>query len=148
MVACQKSKIKIAVIDFVQNDSPFNIKQMSQQITIEVSEQVLQHASQIAELNQQRVEDVLSTWLETVVNEKPVEELSDDELLALTELKLTDKEQESLSNLLERNREGSIEEEEKRQLDNLMRTYERGLLRKSQALRIAVERGLLKPLEP
>jgi hypothetical protein len=33
-------------------------------------------------------------------------------------------------------------------LDALMGGYERGLLRKAQALRVAVQRGLREPLQP
>lgn len=119
---------------------------MSQQITIEVSEQVLRHAAQVAARTSRRIEDILVTWLEQARSERPIEELPDEEVLALTELQLTPEQEEALSGLLERNREGSLSAEERRQLDELMRAYERGLLRKSQALKIAVERGLRAPL--
>ena len=120
---------------------------MSQQITIEVSEQVVRQATQVAEQSHQRVEDVLSAWLESVITDRPVDELSDGEILALTELLLSDDQQSSMDELLERNREGTLDEDGQRQLDELMRLYERGLLRKSQALRVAVQRGLREPLQ-
>lgn len=120
---------------------------MSQQITIEVSEQVVRHATQVAEQTHQRVEDVLSAWLESVIAERPVDELSDEEVLALTELRLSDDQQVGMDDLLEQNREGSLSAEGQRQLDELMRLYEHGLLRKSQALRVAVQRGLREPLQ-
>lgn len=50
--------------------------------------------------------------------------------------------------MLARNREDALNEEERRQLDELMRIYEHGLLRKSQALRVAVQRGLRERLHP
>jgi DNA-directed RNA polymerase specialized sigma24 family protein len=77
----------------------------------------------------------------------PVEELSDEEVLALTELRLTDEQQAALDDLLARNQEGTLDAEGQRQLDELMRLYEHGLLRKSQALRVAVERELIEPLQ-
>jgi hypothetical protein len=40
-----------------------------------------------------------------------------------------------------------LDDDEKRRLDELMRVYERGLLRKAQALRAAVRRGLREPLK-
>jgi hypothetical protein len=51
-----------------------------------------------------------------------------------------------LSDLLARNREGVLDGESQLRLDELMRVYEHGLLRKSQALREAVRRGLREPL--
>ena len=120
---------------------------MSQQITIEVSEQVVRQATQVAAQTERSVEEVLAAWLESVITEMPVEELSDAEVLALTDLKLTDEQQATLADLLAKNREGTLDAEEQKQLDELMRLYEHGLLRKSQSLRIAVQRGLIEPLQ-
>src|SRR5256885_13339113 len=119
---------------------------MSQQVTIQVSEQVIRQAAQVAAQTHRSVEDVLAAWLESVTTERPVEELSDDEMLALSELRLTDERDSSLSELLERNREGALDTGGQRELDEMMRLYEHGLLRKSQALRVAVQRGLREPL--
>jgi len=77
-----------------------------------------------------------------------VEELSDTEVLALAELRLTPTQEATLSELLTRNREGTLDAEGRRELDELMRLYEHGLLRKAQALRVAVQRGLREPLQP
>jgi hypothetical protein len=120
---------------------------MSQQITIEVSEQVVRQATQVAAQTERSVEEVLASWLESAVTELPVEELSDAEVLALTELRLTDEQQTTLSELLARNQEGTLDAEGQKQLDGLMRLYEHGLLRKSQALRVAVQRELIAPLQ-
>src|SRR2546430_1322681 len=120
---------------------------MSQQITIEVSEQVVRQATQVAAQTERSVEEVLASWLEAVIIELPVEELSDDEVLALTELHFTDEQQATLSDLLAQNREGTLDAERQKYLDELMRLYEHGLLRKSQALRVAVQRGLITPLQ-
>jgi hypothetical protein len=120
---------------------------MSQQITIEVSEQVVRQATQVAAQTERSVEEVLASWLESIVTELPVEELSNAEVLALTELQLTNEQQATLSDLLEQNQEGMLEAEGQKQLDELMRLYEHGLLRKSQALRVAVQRELIAPLQ-
>lgn len=53
--------------------------------------------------------EVLSSWLESVVTELPVEELSDQEVLALTELQFTAEQQTILSSLLAQNREGVLD---------------------------------------
>lgn len=65
---------------------------MNQQITIEVSEQVWRRASILAELKKRKPEDVLEEWLEETVAETRLEDLTDDEILSLTELKFDDKE--------------------------------------------------------
>ena len=119
---------------------------MSAQMTIEVSDQVALQAARIAALSRRRRQDVLAEWLERAVAELPVEALTDDEVLALADLQLSEEQQTLLSDLLQCNREGTIDAARQRQLDELMRVYERGLLRKSQALREAVKRGLKEPL--
>jgi hypothetical protein len=120
---------------------------MSQQITIQVSDQVVRQAAQVAAQTERSVEEVLASWLEAAATELPVEELPDAELLALTELRFTDEQQATLSDLLAQNREGTLDAEGQGQLDELMRLYEQGLLRKSQALRIAAQRGIISPLQ-
>jgi hypothetical protein len=75
-------------------------------------------------------------------NDMPVECLSDDEALALSEMKFSDEQDATLSDLLARQRENQLDSDGRRQLNEMMRIYERGLLRKAQASRLAVERGL------
>lgn len=74
---------------------------------------------------------MLADWLERAAVETPVESLSDVEVLALGQVQLSPEQQAVMSELLERNREGALEAGGRRQLDELMRKYERGLLRKS-----------------
>jgi hypothetical protein len=57
-------------------------------------------------------------------------------------MQMEPEQQAALSNLLDRNREGELDNEEVNQLDELMQVYRRGLVRKAQALKVAVERGL------
>jgi hypothetical protein len=113
---------------------------------IKVSDQVARFASRVAMQRDLTIEEVLSDLLESAVNEIPVECLSDDEALVLSEMKFSDEQDEALSDLLARQREGQLDSEGRLQLSDLMRIYERGLLRKAQALRVAVERGLREPL--
>lgn len=121
---------------------------MGEQITIQVSDRVLRQAANVATQSHRRIEEVLADWLESVMTEMPGEALSDEEVLELTELQLTMEQQAALSELLARNREDTLDAEGRRQLDELMRVYEHGLLRKAQALRVAVQRGLREPLQP
>ena len=120
---------------------------MSEQVTIQVSDQVVRQAESIASQTQRQIEEVLAEWLESVVTELPVESLSDTEVLRLTELQLSEEQQATFTELLERNRETRLDDKDRGHLADLMRVYERGLLRKAQALRVAVQRGLIDPLK-
>ena len=122
------------------------VKVLSRRVTIQVSEHLIRQAAQVAAQTHRSVEDVLAAWLESLTTGRPVEELSDDEVLALSELRLTDEQDASLSELIEQNREGKLDADGQRELDEMMRLYERGLLRKSQALKVAVQRGLRESL--
>lgn len=119
---------------------------MAEQMTIEVSELVARRAALAAERSRRPVADILSDWLEWAASEVPVELLPDEDVLALAEAQLPEEEQERLGLLLARSREDTLDAPGRRELDGLMRTYERGLLRKAQALRVAVERGIREPL--
>jgi hypothetical protein len=119
---------------------------MSELLTIKVSDQVARFASEVATRRDLPMEEVLSDLLESAIIEIPAERLSDDEVLALSEMKFSDEQDAILSDLLARQRENQLDNEGRRQLNELMRIYERGLLRKAQALRVAVERGLREPL--
>jgi hypothetical protein len=121
---------------------------MNEQITARVSDRVVRSAAHVAAQSQRRIEDVLADWLDQVVTELPVDELPDQEVLALAELQLSPEQQATLSELLMQNREGTLNAEGRHRLDEMMRIYEHGLLRKAQALRVAVQRGLREPLQP
>jgi len=121
---------------------------MSEQVTIDVPERVVRQAARVAARRASRVEDVLSEWVERAADGIPVEELPDQEVLALSEAQLTAEEDAALSDLLVKNREGTLGSEGKRQLSELMQSYEQGLLRKSQALRVAVQRGWVTRAAP
>lgn len=119
---------------------------MNQQITLTVSDNVLFSAKAVATRNKRRIEEVLSEWLEKVSSEVAVEKLSDSEVLALTELQISPTQQKLMDEFQEKNGEGALTNDERRQFDVLMEIYEDALLRKAQALRVAVERGLIAPL--
>jgi hypothetical protein len=121
---------------------------MSEQITLQVPDQIVRQAAQIAAHNQQSIEDVLTEWLTSAATEPPVELLSDEEVVILAKMKFTSDQQERFSDLLDRNREGELDAEGREELDLMMRIYERGLLRKAQALQEAVKRGLMELPRP
>jgi hypothetical protein len=68
--------------------------------------------------------------------------LPDDQVLALRDLQMNAEQQVAMSDLLTRQREGALTSTERAQLDALMSAYRRGMVRKAQALKVAVDRGL------
>jgi hypothetical protein len=119
---------------------------MNEIVTLEIPEQAAQRAREIAARTQRRLEDVLVEWIDRAVTESPVESLPDDQVLALCDLQMEAAQQEELTDLLAGHREGHLGEAERARLDELMHIYRRGLVRKAQALKVAVERGLRPPL--
>ncbi len=119
---------------------------MSEIVTLELPEKVTLRAKEMAARTRRRVEDVLVEWLDRAATEPPVESLPDDQVLALCDLQMDGEPQEELSDLLARNREGQLNATERGRLEELMLVYRRGLVRKAQALKVAVERGLRPPL--
>ena len=81
-----------------------------------------------------------------IFDDRPVESLSDDEVLALSELKLTWIQQERLDELHSKGKEFGLTVKERQELLELMQIYEAGMLRKAEALAVAVERGLREPM--
>ena len=77
-----------------------------------------------------------------------ISKLPDEEIVALTELRMEHKADLRLSELLDRQEAGELSDLERAQLAALMKNYEMGLLRQSQALAEAVSRGLRPPLDP
>lgn len=119
---------------------------MSQVVTLNLPEHVATRAVQVATQTQRRVEDVLIEWLNREAVEPPVETLSDAEVLALSNSFLPEAQQVELDNLLYDQREGHLTAKTRERLDELMEIYRHGLVRKAQALRVAVRRGLRPPL--
>lgn len=120
---------------------------MGQTITLDLPADVAQRAAAIARQTNRQVEDVLLEWLGRAATETPVESLPDDQVLALCDLEMSQGEQDELSALLARQREGALDDVARRQLDELMAIYRRGMVQKAQALKVAVERGLRPPLD-
>ena len=119
---------------------------MSETVTLEVPDELARRVHALATSTHRRFEDVVLDWLRRAVEEPPVEALPDGELLALCDANLDPVDQEALSLLLAKHREGLLAAPEKASLDALMGTYRRGLVLKARALNVAVSRGLRPPL--
>jgi hypothetical protein len=115
-------------------------------VTLELPEDLALRVRDIATRTQRRLEDVLIEWIDHTATDPPLELLPDSQILALCELQMDVEQQDELGDLLARNQEGLLDETERQRLDELMQVYRRGLVRKAQALQIAVARGLKAPL--
>jgi hypothetical protein len=119
---------------------------MSKTITLSLPDPLVASARAVATQTERRIEDVLIEWLDRAATEVPVELLADDQVLALRDYELMPDQQEQLSELLGHQREGLLTAQERGQLEQLLGVYRRGMVRKAQALSVAVARGLQPPL--
>jgi hypothetical protein len=78
----------------------------------------------------------------TADRSETIAQMSDEQVLALCDAMLSVDEQARLSELLGRHGEGELGEAEVGELDGLMQVYRTGLVRKAEAWKVAVERGL------
>ena len=132
---------------------------MTTQITLTLSDDIYQKAEYFAQLTNRNVADVLAQVIalsfspltpNTVSPESQervsVATLSNQEVIALTELQMEPEQDQRLSELLYNQQAGTLTETERSQLWVLMQVYQEKLLLKAQALREAVQRGLREPL--
>jgi hypothetical protein len=98
---------------------------------------------EVAALTQRKLEDVLIEWLDRgSLDEIAIIDLSDEQILKLCDLQMSEPEQTQISLLLEKQRESTLQQGELEQLDELLQVYRRGMVRKAEALKVAVGRGL------
>lgn len=119
---------------------------MSEIVTLELPDVLVQSARSVATQTHRRVEDVLLEWLDRAATEVPVESLPDDQVLILSDMQMTETQQTELSELLAQQREGNLDHDRRMRLDALMAIYRRGLVRKARAINTAIARGLRPPL--
>lgn len=124
------------------------------QVTLELPDHLYEQAKQWAAITQQDLGDALTDALAVVLTpvhtspelDRPIATLSDEEVLAQSEVEMAPEQGRRLSILLARQREGEFVEEEHRELFALVQVYQRLWLRQSEALAEAVRRGLRSPM--
>ena len=129
---------------------------MSTQVMVTLPDEVYRSAERLAQLTSRGVADVLADTLTLslpplslqAASVRPMGELSDEEVLALTMLQMEPEQDRRFSMLLQQQQAGECSDTERSELLALMQCYQEGLLRKAQALHEAVRRGLREPLEP
>ena len=129
---------------------------MSTQVRITLQDKLYRRAKRLAEMTDRNVEDLLAQAIElslspigaTSERYKPVSKLSDEEVIAQSELQMSPNCDRRFSRLLNKQQAGRIDESEQSELLMLMLDYQEKLLQKARALREAVRRGLRAPLTP
>lgn len=119
---------------------------MSYTVTLDLSDKIAQNARSVAVRTHRPIDDVLLTWLDQMATELPVADLADEQVLLLSTMELDPAIQIELSDLLAFNREGLLTSQQRLRLDELMQIYRHNLIRKAQAVKVAVARGLRPPL--
>jgi hypothetical protein len=115
---------------------------MAEQVTLTLPDALAQQVNAVATLTQRTREEILLEWLARGSMEPVISSLSDIQVLALCDLELSPPEQEQLSEFLAKQRENQLHPNEASQLEDLLQRYRRGLVRKAEAWKVAVERGL------
>ncbi len=129
---------------------------MSTQVRITLQNEVYRRAKRLAQISNRNIEDLLAQAIELSLsplgaaadNYKPVSKLSDEKVLELSEMQMDAKQDRRFSRLLNKQQAGTLSNTEESELLALMQNYQERLLRKAQALREAVRRGLREPLTP
>lgn len=128
---------------------------MAIRVIVTLQDDVYRRVERLAQLTNRDVVDLLA---DTIIisllapdvsagSVQAVTSLTDEEVLKLTELQMPAAQDRRLSALLQRQQAQALSVPERAELLALMQVYQEGLLRKAQALREAVRRGLRAPLE-
>ncbi|CAN1213191.1 CopG-like ribbon-helix-helix domain-containing protein [Tumidithrix helvetica PCC 7403] len=119
---------------------------MSESITLELPEPLVKKVKEIAALNRQGIEEMLIEWIDRTINEIPIDSLPNEQVLALCNLQMHEQQQRIFSDLQARHSEGLLNAQEIKKLNELMKVYRHGSVRKAKAMQVAVMRGLIPAL--
>lgn len=126
------------------------------EVVLNLSDQVYSKAAHLAGLLNQELPRVLAETIEHALSPlgsseawlQPVTELPDQELLKLADLRMETAQGERMGVLLERQQSGTLDDPARQELAALTQVYHENLVRKAQALRETVRRGLREPITP
>jgi metal-responsive CopG/Arc/MetJ family transcriptional regulator len=120
------------------------------EISVKLPDSLYRNVSHLAQAKKKSVAEIIKNAVRKAVAEdaetleRTLIDCSDDEVLALANMKMSEAENRRMSELLEKQREEAITPLERNELDAVFRVYQVGNLRKSQGIYEAVQRGLIK----
>lgn len=119
------------------------------QVVVNLPEETYRRAERLAQLTRREVGEVLADTLALSLpalakgKAAAMQDMSDERVLALTELRLSDEDDKRLGDLLDTQQAGGLTAANRTELALLIQRYEEGLLLKSEALAEAVARKLI-----
>ena len=120
---------------------------MTTQIVLDLPDTLFRSAERLATGTRQPVQGVLTEVLTGALTgwdvwSQPVSEMSDEQVLALTDSQMALEQSKRLSELLDRQQAGTLTPGERPELWTLTRIYQLGQLQKAEALAESVTRNL------
>ena len=128
---------------------------MNVQVTLSLPNNLFEHARDLGNATKRDTAEVLADALEMMwptlpdspaANLPAITSLSNEDVLALAEMKLDEAQNRRLGELQTKGKQSALSEVERFELLSLLQIYQLGQLRKSEALAEAVRRGLRSPL--
>ena len=124
---------------------------MSTQLTLDLPENLVARVQTIALRAGQSVNDLLAESIELslkpwgTVLDGDIHQCGDEDVLKACDLELSMSDDRRLTELLQQQAQ-TLAVGEQAELDSLMQVYQEGLVRKAEALREAVRRGVREPM--
>jgi hypothetical protein len=125
---------------------------MTTQVTVTLRDDVYNNAEQLAQSTGRDVADVVAAMFQAsfpvvapLELSKPVEELTNQEVLTLADSRMDTTQNIRMSTLLEKQQNDHLDAVEQYELSMLLYVYQEGSLLKAKALVEAVNRGLRTP---
>ncbi|MBX7171771.1 MAG: hypothetical protein K1X72_12495 [Pyrinomonadaceae bacterium] len=118
------------------------------EVTLNLPDNIYRSFQQLAEKTSRRIDEVITEKIQSeYVPDKELQHLetwSDEDILALANLKLPKAQADRMSKLLDLQQRGTIKSAEKRELEVYTELYQIATLHKAQGCLEAVQRGLIK----
>jgi predicted DNA-binding protein len=120
------------------------------EISVKLPNNLYQDVSHLAKTKKKSVATIIKNAVRKAVIEeaetleRPLADCSDEEVLALANMKMPNEQAKRQSELLYKNQDGTLTPLERNELEALLYVYQIGNLRKAQGIAEAVLRGLIK----
>lgn len=120
------------------------------EISVKLPNSLYRGVSNLAKTKKKSVGEIIKNAVkkvvaeETEILERPLLNCSDEEVLAMANLKMPEEQSNRQSELLYKNQADTLTPIERNELESLMLVYQYGNLRKSQGIAEAVLRDLIK----